>query len=145
MVWVSILAGGRTEPQPPRFPAILDIGHNHNFSIREQHLVQWAGIDPRSLTKLGEIRIGGDRLPLVEADVWLHPNRSGERDTFADRPPSCLELDQGIAVYPQAMTTAPRLPLLGLRALRRANLDLIVRCRARRVTIRTPRRFWIFS
>ena len=35
-----------TAPTLPRFPAILDTGHNHNFSIRHQHLVNWASIDP---------------------------------------------------------------------------------------------------
>src|SRR4051794_1513199 len=75
IVWVSLTEGGRAEPGPgcPRFPAILDTGHNHNVSIREQHLFQWAGLDPRSLTRLGETRIGGDRLPLLEADLWIHP------------------------------------------------------------------------
>jgi hypothetical protein len=147
IVWVGLTAGGRADldPASPRLPAILDTGHTHNFSIREQQLVEWAGLDPRPLTKLGEIRVGGDRLPLLEADIWLHPNEPGNRDAVTERPPYCLELDLGIAVYPRALTTAPRLPLLGLRALRLADLHLTIDCPSRRVTIRAPRRFRLFG
>jgi hypothetical protein len=146
IVWVSIAEGGQADVEAarPHFPAILDTGHSHNFSIQEQQLVQWAGLDPRSLTKLGEIRVGGDRLPLLEADVLLHTNEPGQRDVLVRRPPYCLELDSGIAVYPQTVAIAPRLPLLGLRAFRRAGFSLTIDCQVRRVTIRTPRRFWVF-
>jgi hypothetical protein len=41
------------------------------------------------------------------------------------------------------MTAAPRLPLLGLRALRLAGLRLVVDCRKLMVTIRKPYRFWM--
>jgi len=95
------------------------------------------------LTKLGEIRIGDDRLPLLEVDVWLHANVPEKREVATGPAPFCLELDAGVAVYPRAMATAPRLPLLGLRALRLAGLRLIIDCQALRVTIRTSRRFWI--
>ena len=127
-VWMSLAEEGRDslDPDQLRFPAILDTGHTHNFSIREQQLVEWAGLDSRLLAKLGEIRIGNDRLPLLAADAWLYPNLPGKREVASGRPPFCLELDEGIAVYPRAMTTAPRLPLLGLRALRLAGLRLVV-------------------
>jgi hypothetical protein len=114
IVWISLAAEGENslDPDHPRFPAILDTGHTHNFSIREQQLVEWAGLDPRVLTKLGEIRIGSDRLPLLDVDAWLHPNVPGKRDVATGRSPYCLELDEGIAVYPRSITMAPRLPLL---------------------------------
>jgi len=145
VVWMSLSEGGRgsLDPEPLRFPAIVDTGHTHNFSIQEQQLAEWAGLDSRLLTKLGEIRIGSDRLPLLDVDAWLHPNIPGKRDVATGRSPFCLELDEGIAVYPRAMTAAPRLPLLGLRALRLAGLQLIIDCRKLMVTIRKPYRFWM--
>ncbi|HKI21746.1 MAG TPA: hypothetical protein VKA15_27895, partial [Isosphaeraceae bacterium] len=82
IVWVSI-TGFREQSldrNAPRFPAILDTGLTHNFAIKEELLSQWAGIDPRYLTKLHDISIHGQVLPLHEAEVWLHPNQPGERD-----------------------------------------------------------------
>jgi hypothetical protein len=100
IVWVSLAEGGTVnlDPHSPRFPAILDTGHSHNFSIQEQHLIQWAGLDPRTLTRHGEIRVGNDLLPLFEVDVWLHANVPGKRESAASRPAFCLELDNGVAV-----------------------------------------------
>ncbi len=146
IVWVSLAEGGKAHLDRgcPHFPAILDTGHTHNFSIQEQQLVQWAGLDQRVLTKLGEIRIGADRLPLLEADVWLHANVPGKREVAAGRAPFCLELDAGVAVYPRTVATAPRLPLLGLRALRLAGFRLNIDFQALTVTIRTSRRFWMW-
>jgi hypothetical protein len=102
ILWVSLTEGGKAslDRDSPRFPAILDTGHTHNFSIREEQLVEWSGLDPRVLTRLAEIRIGGDRLPLLEVDVWLHSNVAGKREVAADPAACCLELDAGIAVYP---------------------------------------------
>jgi hypothetical protein len=79
---------------------------------------------------------------LLEADVWIRPNQPGERDRFLDRDPFHLELDWGIAVHPTGMAQAPRLPLLGLRALRRAQLHLTIDGRRQRIRLRTTRRFW---
>ncbi len=47
IVWVSvvpktILQLGATVS---RFPALLDTGRNHNFSIQRQHLLRWVAID----------------------------------------------------------------------------------------------------
>jgi hypothetical protein len=146
IVWVGLMEGGAIDFDRgrPFFPAILDTGHSHNFSIREEHLIQWGGLHPQHLSRYGEVRIGGDQIPLLQADLWLPRNEQGVRDRQADREPFCLELDSGIAVYPRAMSLAPRLPLLGLRALRWANLHLTIDCRRRLVTLRTAPRFWCF-
>jgi hypothetical protein len=146
IVWLSI---GRPDecvlrPQALRFPAILDLGHSHNFSITEDHLTRWAGLGPHDLETIGAVRVAGQRLPLLDANVWLHPNRSGERDEFANRQPFCIQLDSGISIYPAGVLNAPRLPLLGLRGLRRAELQLHVDCQKCLVSLRTPRRFWLF-
>lgn len=125
-----------------RFPAILDLGHSHNFSISEDHLEQWGGIPPTELRVLGSVKIANNRVPLLAANIWIHPNRSGERDHFADQPPFCIPLDSGIALYPHDTPHVPRLPLVGLRGLRRADLQLHVDCRRCRVSLRTLRTFW---
>ena len=146
MVWIGITEGEQTEfdPHRPVFPAILDPGYSHDFSIRHEHLIQWAGLDPRWLEGGRDARINKEVVPLYKADVWLHPNVPGKRNRAAGGEPFRLPLDTGIAVYPPSMSTAPRLPLLGLRALRLARLHLTIDCDRCSVTLRTPRRFWIF-
>jgi hypothetical protein len=147
IIWASITDIDQHEfdPATPRFPVVLDTGLSHNFAIKEELLKRWAGLDPRYLRKLRDITIRGDVVPLHEAEVWLHPNRPGERDQFGDRPPFPLQLATGIAVYPSGMRTAPRLPLLGLRGLQWSKLHLSIDCEHRRVWLRTPRRFWWFG
>jgi len=146
IVWVGItkIRQKYFHPSHPFFPAILDTGHNHNFSIREDHLIRWAGLDSRYLTRTREIRIAGKQLPVLAADVWLRPNERGKRDVPAEETPFSLGIDWGIAVYPKGAPNAPRLPLLGLRALRLAELHLTIDCRRRAVKLRTTRRFWPF-
>ena len=53
-----------------------------------------------------------------------HPTWLSGWDEFSDAPPFCLELPLGIC--PAAMPRAPRLPVLGLRGLRFANLELLI-------------------
>ncbi len=139
IVWVSLSAKSVLElpPHAPRFPALLDTGHNHNFSIRRQHLVNWAGIDPAGVPVRGAVREGGRRAQLYRLNAWLHPNQAGERDRFADRPPFCLELPEGVAVYPDEAGFPP-LPLLGLRALVRNKLHLAIDPESQLVNLRTP-------
>jgi hypothetical protein len=139
IVWASITDVGREDfdPAAPRFPVILDTGLSHNFSIKEELLGRWGGLDRRSLRKLRDITIGGSAVPLHEAEVWLHRNHPGERDTIAERAPFPLQLESGIAVYPRGMPAAPRLPLLGLRGLQWSKLHLSIDCERRRVSLRT--------
>jgi hypothetical protein len=146
MVWVGITEGEQTEfdPRRPWFPAILDPGFSHNFSMRHEHLIRWAGLDPRWLKRGKEVRINKEVAPLYKADVWLHPNVPGRRDRAVGIEPFRLALDSGIAVYPPTMSSAPRLPLLGLRALRLARLHLTIDCDRCLVALRTPRRFGFF-
>jgi hypothetical protein len=147
VIWASITRIDQREldPTTPRFPVVLDTGLSHNFAIKEEHLIRWAGLDPRYFRRLRAITIEGKIVPLHEAEVWLHPNQPGERDQLADRPPFRLQLATGIAIYPRGMTPAPRLPLLGLRGLEWSKLRLTIDCDHRRVWLRTPRRFWWFG
>lgn len=139
IMWVSISAVGlrQFDPALPRFPVILDTGLSHNFAIKEEHLSRWAGFDRRYLRKLRDLTIGGHVVPLYEAEVWLHSNLSGRRDESANRAPFPLQLESGIAVYPNQVQTAPRLPLLGLRGLQWSRLRLSIDCGQRRVSLRT--------
>jgi hypothetical protein len=139
IVWVSVAekrAGIEPNPNVPRFPAILDTGHTHNFSIQEQHLIRWAGIRPESLPTLGNIRQAGKRIPLHAANVWLHSNQPGRREVAASRPPLLLELPRGIAVYADT-EKYPRLPLLGLRAIISNRLHLAIDGEQSTVNLRT--------
>jgi len=148
VVWVSISEAGveQLHPKAPRFPAVLDIGCNHSFVIRERHLVEWAGIHPGYLRRLRPTRIYGSASPQMAANVWLHPNRSGHRDDFSAQPPFLVESEPGIAVVPEAVGHGnPRLPLLGLRALRWNRLHVTIDGNRQRVTIRTRRKLWIFG
>lgn len=140
IVWVSLSPPTvlQLSPDTPRFPAVLDTGHNHNLSMQEEHLHGWAGVEAGSLTRRGEVRVGPYVLPLLTANVWLHRNKRGERDIFSRRPPFCLELAEGIAIYPRGMPTVARLPILGLRPLVGNNLHLSVDGTRCRVSLRSP-------
>jgi hypothetical protein len=129
----------------PRFPAVLDTGFSHNFGIREEHLIRWAGVQPGYLPKIGNVRVNNATASLHRADVWLHRNQPGKRDELGNGPPFFLELNHEIVVYPAGTLNAPRLPVLGLRGLKWARLHLCIDSEHRRVWLRTPRRFWFFG
>jgi hypothetical protein len=148
VLWISLTEQGAryAEPRTSRFPAILDIGCNYNLLINERHLTSWAGIHADYLRKLARLRIAGQVVSHIAANAWLHPNVPGRRDELTAQSPFLLELLPGIAVYPakEGQPLYPRFPLLGLRAFRRAGLNIAIDCRRTRVTIRTPPRFWFF-
>ena len=37
------------DARSPIFPALLDTGNNHNFSIQQSQITRWAGIQPQYL------------------------------------------------------------------------------------------------
>jgi len=137
IAWVSLglEENVQWDPRTPRFPVVLDTGHNHNLSIARGQLLRWAGMRPELLDHIGSIRERGQRVPLHAATVWLHRNVPGERRV---RPaePFLLEVEEGIAVYTD--DTAPRLPVLGLRALTLNKLHLAIDPEGRAVNLRTP-------
>src|SRR5690242_17694877 len=79
IVWVSLAARRVIDPSRlPRFPALLDTAHTHNFSIREDHLQRWAGLSLGALSLgVGGVRHQGRTYPLRAATVWVHPNQPG--------------------------------------------------------------------
>jgi hypothetical protein len=143
IIWVSLSSRRAITWQPGTlsFPAIVDPGHNHNFSIQEEHLIRWAGLRPDALPILDRIRQGGRRIPLQVVDLWIHYNEPGQRDRLANRTPYRLKLLTGVAVYPSGAGFPP-LPLLGLRALATNNLILTIDGKRRQVNLRTARKWW---
>jgi hypothetical protein len=69
IVWVSLGQGLRP------FPAILDTGHSHNFSISEEHLERWGGRRPDEFAVIGHIWLKNLRLPQIESDLWLRGDK----------------------------------------------------------------------
>ena len=133
-------------PASLRLPAILDIGCNHNLVIRRDHLTAWSALHPDGLRQLRRTRIHGRVGVEAAANVWVHANRPYRRDDLAGKPPYLLECPEGIVVTPGAPDDDyPRLPILGLRALRWAKLQVHIDCRTCRLTMRTARWFGLFG
>jgi hypothetical protein len=145
IVWVTLTKPltGAHDPRVVPFPAILDTGHNHTFSIQERHLIDWAGLNPAILTETGSTRDRGERIRLRAATVWVHRNEPGSRERLTADEPIELLAPQGIAIYPSG-ANFPRLPLLGLRAITRNRLVLVVNGYRREATLRTAYRWWPF-
>jgi hypothetical protein len=131
----------RWDPRALPFAAILDPGNNHNFALGHAHLTRWAGLAPERLPPLRPIRERGQRIPVHAAALWLHANVPGSRRLRGSEP-FLLNLERGIAVYPAGDPLAPRLPLLGLRALTDNRLITTIDGARRHVTIRTAGWWW---
>lgn len=105
------------------FPAFIDPGHNHNFSISEKHLRDWLGIDPTTLPILGSIPFGDERVPLVGVDVLLLRNKKSTNSVNpADPYTFSFSKDKGIMVH---KTYDHPLPSLGMRGIMRNDLKLL--------------------
>ena len=147
IVWVSISPEGvgGIHDRSLRFPAIFDPAFTDEFLIHPLQLRRFAGMRPEHLRRLGDSLRTHDRLiPLHAAKLWLHRNEPGERDRFASVPAFPLDLERGIG-----LTTGdeiyPRLPLLGARALRRAELQVSIDYYRCRLSVRTRRKIWLFG
>jgi hypothetical protein len=126
VVWVSV--GNATRP----FPAILDTGHSHNFAISRQQFAQWSGAE---LRQIGEATVDRQTVPQFAADVHIHRNLPRRHELRGDSYP--LTMDQGISVMPDGYSAAPRLPLLGLRAILGNRLTLCIDGERHQVTLKT--------
>lgn len=89
------------------------------------------------LRLLGHVRQGGRRLPLHAANLWLYRNTRGERDRIQEEPSQLLEIDRGIAVYPDE-AKFPRLPLIGMRTVRDNRLHVVIDGERQWLSLRTP-------
>ncbi|HQU47059.1 MAG TPA: hypothetical protein PK867_29920, partial [Pirellulales bacterium] len=64
------------------FPAVLDTGHSHNFSISEALLRNWAGY---SLPGVRTTRVNGVPVPVANADLELEGHAEWHGPAGADR------------------------------------------------------------
>lgn len=133
ILWMSITAGSRSSTP---FPAILDIGHSLNFSIKEEQLHRWAGVLPAALKEIGRTTLNNRPVYLRRADVAMHRNVKGRRDELLSAPPFLLRLPEGIVVHSANDPLSPRLPLLGLRALVHNRLHTTIDGRSLRVSVK---------
>lgn len=124
IVWVSLSVADVLDKDAPRFPAVLDTGHSHNFSIQEGQLLRWAKLRMDSLEETKKILVNRQEVPLLKSRVWIHRNKPGTTNVLPR--PVRLEVPDGIAVYPAEAINPPRLPLLGLRLVVRNKLKLAV-------------------
>jgi hypothetical protein len=137
IIQLSISGPWEWDAGAPIIPALLDTGNNHNFSIQEHHLTRWAGVHPQTLPLLGAMREGGRSPSLRFANAWIHRNHPGRRDLRAGEP-FLLALREGIAIYPDDGSNYPRLPLLGLRAIIKNNLKLVIDGKRKYVSLSSP-------
>jgi len=144
--WASIAPPELQQPRELRpFPVSFDTGFTGEFCVREGHLLEWSGLRPRDLVRVGHARVDDQFIPLRAAALWIHPNRPGSRDAFDGRPAYPLPVTAQVMVWPSAMPGARRLPLFGVGEIRRAGLRAVVDGRRRRVWLGTPWRFWPFG
>jgi hypothetical protein len=144
VLWMSLTQVRLRSPNPlaDPFPVILDTGFTHTLAINTSHLSQWARLEQERMPRLGSTNDRGLRVPLVAANLWLHPNVSNSREPDHHKVPMSVSADQGIAVYPQDF---PRLPILGLRAIADNDLVLKVDGKRRSVTLGTQFAWWPFG
>lgn len=144
IVWISISEKGLLSHAPDtlKFPAVLDTGCNHNLVIQDEHLMRWAGIHSQYLPRRRGTRVYGEVVPQLAANVWLHPNVSRSRDELTNSGAFPLHLFPGIAVIPKHMGLRPRLPLLGMRALRAGKVQLRIDYRRCLATLRSSPTWW---
>jgi hypothetical protein len=133
VVMVSLSLGDVLEPGARRFPASLDTGLNHNFAMRREHLDRWTAL---RLPMRKPVTVRKQEVPLAAAHVWVYRNERGT-NTVSDLPPIRLHTPEGIAVFPEDAPNPTRLPILGLRALVRSDLTLVMDGKRRDVTLKT--------
>jgi hypothetical protein len=135
IVWVGVsLRGSVSRP----FPAVLDTGHSHNFSITDEQMQKWTGWEPNAMRRIGTARVNNRVVALREADLVLFPNAAGKRDELSGKP-HLLELSQGIVIASQGDPFATRLPALGMRALVRNGMRVVVDGAAKTVSLEAQR------
>ncbi len=82
----------------------------------------------------GRVDLAGSIIPLLAANVWIHPNRPGTTDPSGG-PAYMLELEEGIVAYPPGLANPARLPTLGLRGLIRNGIKVTIDGERRHLTL----------
>jgi hypothetical protein len=133
----------RTDAPPDEcwFPAVIDTGNTHNFSIRAAHFLPAALCPLTAFPQIDEIPLryasGLQEIrPLHDGDLWV-------RSPVAATPPLHIELTEGFFYYEDG---GPPYPILGTNALRAAGLCLSVDYEGRRASLTRggPLRFGAF-
>lgn len=144
LVWLTICGKGDVayDVRAPLIPAIFDAGFNGTFCIRDEHLRAWAGLDRRQFPVMGASRTNRGMGVIHRANIWLHRNVA-ETVEPARHGPFRLELHQGMLVFPASADALqddprPRLPLLGMQALHRNDLRLLIDFKRERVNLKKP-------
>jgi hypothetical protein len=136
-VWVSIIPPEFDyDPAARLFPAILDTGTNHNLVMRPDHFSNLAGYELSAQTPIRDVPIRGRSAEgeagkretasvpkAYDFTLYLYRNHKGQRAPRLDVPPLEIELEGGIVVTP-ATWAFPPVPVLGMRAIRRAGMRL---------------------
>jgi hypothetical protein len=123
VAWVSLALRGKLSP---RFPVILDSGHSHNFSISEEQVRLWTGFEAKDMQTIGYAKLNKRIVELKRVAVAVYPNIRDTRNIRTDESPYLMALPEGIALHRAGDPLAPRLPLLGVRALVKNRLRLTI-------------------
>jgi hypothetical protein len=108
-------------------PAILDTGFNRTLEIDEWHLVRWAGLHKEHLATTEKAKSQeGRNYDLCQANIWLHRTPYEGPQTPRTRPPLLLKHSRQVRVMAPIGKPNPRLPLLGLTALIRNQLQVAI-------------------
>ncbi len=133
IVWISLCPREALAADAPRFPAVLDCAHNHNFSIREEQLA-WSGSRLDDFSRIGNILVNREEVPLHQGHIWIHRNQPATTKLLPR--PYYLAIPEGFAIHP-AGTIGPRLPILGLRGIVKNRLKLNIDGQKLAVSLRT--------
>lgn len=141
-LWISVTPRGYAQlpPDAPKVLSLLDTGHNHNISLREDHL-HWCalGFDQAALATVPlRVRDASGRewdVPRLQVDVWLHSNLERRRPF-----PIRFGLVGAACYLAGGPVAGPPLPTLGVRSLCVASLSVELHCHSRggRLNLRVP-------
>jgi hypothetical protein len=130
IVGVSLtpISEGKSFPQDAiTLPVILDTGFNRTLEIDESHLIKWAGLRKEHLVPAADNKSqDGRKYDLCEANIWLHRTPYEGQQTPRARSPLLLERSSQVRVMAPIGKPNPRLPLLGLTALIRNQLQVAI-------------------
>src|SRR5262249_22526555 len=108
-------------------PAILDTGFNRTLEIDESHPVRWAGLRKEHLELAAKDRFHeGRKYDLCEANIWLHRTPYAGPRTPPAGSPLLLENSRQVRIMAPTGRPNPRLPLLGLMALVKNYLQVLI-------------------
>jgi hypothetical protein len=140
VIWISILKIKQQYNalrRPPYFPVLLDTGFNHNIHISKQHFNKWTKDTYLLYPEEGVATLAGVDIPLRKANILIYRNIPGLVYPDLHSEPIFLELNAGIIIN-ENDSIIPRIPLIGMRALKTAGFDIRMDCAVGLATIAAP-------